>query len=70
MFVTVLDVNDNPPVFASPTYNFQLDENSPSGSFVGRVMASDPDMGVNAEVSCNDTLVSILHCTYNMIDII
>ncbi|CDS38314.1 protocadherin 1 [Echinococcus multilocularis] len=41
--VVVLDVNDNPPVFAQETYTFQIAENLPRGTRVGQVTAFDLD---------------------------
>ena len=49
LHVTVLDVNDNSPVFQIT--NFSVLENSPIGYEIGRIVAVDPDEGENAEVS-------------------
>nr|XP_033326579.1 protein dachsous [Megalopta genalis] len=46
--VTVLDDNDNDPRFERDFYGFELLENLPSGTLVGSVSASDPDLGKNA----------------------
>lgn len=48
--VTILDLNDNPPFFANDTLVFNLPENLPSGSKVGTIQVTDPDMGSNSEV--------------------
>ena len=49
--VQVQDVNDNRPTFSpSDTYYANISENSDIGVFVVRVMASDDDQGVNANV--------------------
>jgi hypothetical protein len=48
--VTVLDVNDNPPVFEQDEFDVFVEENSPIGLAVARVTASDPDEGTNAQV--------------------
>ncbi|MBN3297361.1 FAT4 protein, partial [Amia calva] len=48
--VTVLDINDNAPVFEQPTYTVTLDENVPVGTFVIQVKASDTDHGPNGQV--------------------
>ena len=45
VLVFVQDSNDNFPVFSQPSYQFFIVENSPSASFIGRVSASDVDMG-------------------------
>ncbi|XP_039872132.1 protocadherin beta-16-like [Simochromis diagramma] len=51
IFVTVLDVNDNAPTFAKPLYRAKLQENSPKGTSVTTVSASDKDIGSNRELS-------------------
>ena len=48
--LSVLDANDNDPVFAAPGYEFAVEENSPAGTTVGVVAASDADADVNAEI--------------------
>ncbi|KAM3613193.1 uncharacterized protein V6R79_022298 [Siganus canaliculatus] len=48
--VDVLDVNDNPPVFTQDSYTVQLRENSPVGTTVIQVNATDLDEGSNGEV--------------------
>lgn len=42
MNITVLDANDNPPVFSQDAYNFTVDENA-YNKILGRVTASDVD---------------------------
>ncbi|XP_074866172.1 protocadherin beta-15-like [Carettochelys insculpta] len=49
--VDVLDVNDNLPQFSQAVYRAQLLENSPRGTLVSKVEASDPDEGSNAEIT-------------------
>ncbi|XP_053092826.1 protocadherin gamma-A11 isoform X8 [Pangasianodon hypophthalmus] len=49
--VTVLDVNDNSPVFSQPTYRVSLSENSPKDTVVVRVSATDKDKGSNSEIT-------------------
>ncbi|XP_048884480.1 protocadherin gamma-A11-like isoform X24 [Brienomyrus brachyistius] len=49
--VTVLDVNDNIPVFSQPVYKTSLPENSPLGTVVLTVSASDADLAANGDVS-------------------
>ncbi len=48
--VTVLDANDNPPVFTLADYSISLDESSPIGTKILRVNATDADEGDNAAV--------------------
>ncbi|XP_070819197.1 protocadherin alpha-7-like isoform X22 [Chaetodon trifascialis] len=57
--ITVLDINDNRPVFSQETYQTEIYENVPVGSTVTRVNAVDPDEGTNGEVeySLSKTLV-------------
>ncbi|XP_076993360.1 protocadherin gamma-A2-like [Tamandua tetradactyla] len=49
--VTVLDVNDNAPVFAQPEYRVSVPENVPVGSRILTVTATDADEGSNAQVT-------------------
>ncbi|XP_032738655.1 cadherin EGF LAG seven-pass G-type receptor 1 [Lontra canadensis] len=48
--VSVLDINDNPPVFERDELELFVEENSPVGSVVARIRASDPDEGPNAQI--------------------
>ncbi|XP_056136478.1 protocadherin beta-15-like isoform X2 [Lampris incognitus] len=50
ILVEVLDVNDNAPVFTQDSYSVQLSENSPVGTTVVRVNATDLDAGLNSEI--------------------
>ncbi|XP_077387471.1 protocadherin alpha-6-like [Festucalex cinctus] len=50
IIVEVSDVNDNPPVFTQESYTVHLNENSPLGTTVVRVNATDLDDGLNGEV--------------------
>ncbi|XP_053734347.1 protocadherin gamma-A12-like isoform X49 [Synchiropus splendidus] len=49
--VTVLDANDNAPVFSQDLYKASLPENSPLDTVVIRVSATDADEGVNGDVT-------------------
>ncbi|XP_067112847.1 protocadherin gamma-A4-like [Osmerus mordax] len=49
--VTVLDANDNKPVFSQNLYEVNLYENSPIGSVAIIVSATDADEGANGEVT-------------------
>ncbi|XP_022625481.1 protocadherin beta-16-like [Seriola dumerili] len=49
--VTVLDANDNAPVFSQSVYKASLPENSPLNTVVVTVSASDADEGVNGDVT-------------------
>ncbi|XP_029959792.1 protocadherin gamma-A2-like isoform X27 [Salarias fasciatus] len=48
--ITVLDVNDNAPVFTQQTYKATVIENSPKGTVVATVTASDADQGSNSKI--------------------
>ncbi|XP_044060689.1 protocadherin alpha-7-like [Siniperca chuatsi] len=50
IIVYVFDVNDNPPVFTQDSYTVQLKENSPLGTTIIQVNATDLDDGSNGEV--------------------
>ncbi|XP_061755622.1 protocadherin gamma-A11-like [Nerophis ophidion] len=51
--VTVLDANDNVPVFSQAVYKAGLPENSPPGTIVIKVSATDADEGANGDVTYN-----------------
>ncbi|XP_049327431.1 cadherin EGF LAG seven-pass G-type receptor 2 isoform X1 [Astyanax mexicanus] len=48
--VTILDVNDNPPVFEKDEFDIYVEENSPIGLVVAHISATDPDEGSNAQI--------------------
>ncbi|CAI5780369.1 protocadherin gamma-B1-like isoform X11 [Podarcis lilfordi] len=50
IWINVTDANDNPPVFTQEVYTVSLRENSPVGSSILQVKASDRDEGVNAQI--------------------
>nr|XP_023698691.1 protocadherin beta-16-like isoform X31 [Paramormyrops kingsleyae] len=58
LHVTVLDVNDNVPVFSQAVYKVSLPENSPLDTVVVTVSATDADDGANGEVSYELGLLS------------
>lgn len=65
--IILTDTNDNPPVFAAPSYTFSVNSDAVSGSPVGTVVATDDDGGVSGRVShththtqCNYTLCTCL----------
>ncbi|XP_066128873.1 protocadherin gamma-B2 isoform X23 [Saccopteryx bilineata] len=49
--IEVTDANDNPPMFSQDVYKVSLRENLPSGTSVLKVTATDPDEGINAEIT-------------------
>ncbi|XP_070544289.1 protocadherin-15-like isoform X3 [Ptychodera flava] len=65
VMVTILDVNDNPPVFAPNSfstdvnkYRVKIKENRPAGSSIMTLSASDADQGDNAVVDFSISYVS------------
>uniref|UniRef100_A0A8D2L4T7 Protocadherin-16 n=1 Tax=Varanus komodoensis TaxID=61221 RepID=A0A8D2L4T7_VARKO len=48
--LTVLDVNDNPPVFGRTTYRMAVSEGAAPGTELLRVAAHDPDSGPHGQV--------------------
>lgn len=46
--VLVKDINDNPPVLKSSSYYVKVEENSPPGTQLLRVLSTDKDSGENA----------------------
>ncbi|XP_042564400.1 protocadherin beta-16-like isoform X37 [Clupea harengus] len=56
--VTVLDANDNLPIFSQPVYKVSLPENSALGTVVLCVTATDADEGANGEVTYEFSLIS------------
>nr|XP_012788783.1 unnamed protein product [Sorex araneus] len=49
--VTVMDVNDNAPIFTQSQYHVSVQENLPVGSRLLTVKATDPDDSANGEVT-------------------
>ncbi|TRY82318.1 hypothetical protein DNTS_005144 [Danionella cerebrum] len=61
--VTVLDANDNAPVFSQAVYKVSLPENSPLDTVVLTVSATDADEGQNGEV-----IYAFGHLPENLLD--
>ncbi|XP_063155983.1 protocadherin Fat 4-like [Candoia aspera] len=51
IIIDILDANDNVPHFEQSVYKVQLVENSPPGSLVTKVAASDDDKGAYADIT-------------------
>ncbi|XP_015250306.1 PREDICTED: protocadherin gamma-A5-like, partial [Cyprinodon variegatus] len=49
--ITVLDVNDNSPVFTQQIYKATVTENSPIATVVATVKATDADEGTNSKIT-------------------
>uniref|UniRef100_A0AAY5KVM2 Cadherin domain-containing protein n=1 Tax=Esox lucius TaxID=8010 RepID=A0AAY5KVM2_ESOLU len=50
IYIQVLDVNDNAPIFNTGLYKYSLSEDSPKGTVILSVSATDADKGTNGEV--------------------
>ncbi|XP_042226939.1 protocadherin-like wing polarity protein stan, partial [Homarus americanus] len=48
--ITVVDVNDNAPVFSAPSYRASVPEDATSGTSIIQIKASDADRGPNGRV--------------------
>ncbi|XP_063205474.1 LOW QUALITY PROTEIN: protocadherin alpha-2-like [Chroicocephalus ridibundus] len=55
LLISVLDANDNAPQFNQSVYKVQLPESAAEGTLVLRVNATDPDEGINSEVTYTAT---------------
>ncbi|XP_010724719.1 protocadherin alpha-5-like, partial [Meleagris gallopavo] len=55
LVISVLDANDNAPQFNQSVYKVQLPEDAAEGTLVARVAATDPDEGINSEVTYSAT---------------
>ena len=51
VIVTVLDVNDSPPVFQNTTYVYSVSESALVSQSVAQVFATSQDTGMNAVMS-------------------
>ncbi|KAH0618103.1 hypothetical protein JD844_017087 [Phrynosoma platyrhinos] len=51
LLITVLDVNDNPPVFNQSVYKVQLLENASNGTSLVKLNATDLDEGINKVIA-------------------
>ncbi|KAM8847872.1 protocadherin beta-16-like [Synchiropus picturatus] len=51
IIITVLDVNDNTPVFTEALYKASLNEDAPVGTVVVTVTATDTDQGSNGKIT-------------------
>ncbi|XP_048580487.1 cadherin-23-like isoform X2 [Nematostella vectensis] len=51
VYVTIVDVNDNQPVFANKLYSTSISESALNGSSVIQVAATDADTGINSRLT-------------------
>ncbi|XP_033996219.1 protocadherin Fat 3 [Trematomus bernacchii] len=49
VYIKVLDTNDLRPLFSPTSYSFVVSESAPLGASIGRVTATDADVGSNGE---------------------
>ncbi|XP_042275339.1 protocadherin beta-16-like [Thunnus maccoyii] len=63
ILITVLDANDNAPVFTQPIYKGTVYENAAKGTIVTTISASDADHGLNGKItySITNTLDDVRH---------
>ncbi|XP_068570878.1 protocadherin gamma-A11-like isoform X17 [Cebidichthys violaceus] len=63
ILITVLDANDNAPVFTQPVYKGSVAENAAKGTIVTTVSASDADHKLNGKISYSitNTLDDVRH---------
>ncbi|XP_035802555.2 protocadherin beta-16-like [Amphiprion ocellaris] len=66
--VTVLDANDNAPVFSQAVYKASLPENSPPDTVVVTVSATDADAGPSGDITYNFDHVSDDHVSLFSLD--
>lgn len=55
--VTVLDVDDNSPVFAQQSYNVSIPENSPKDKVILQLRVSKGSVGGRVEAGCRPMFV-------------
>ncbi|XP_029918231.1 protocadherin gamma-A10-like isoform X11 [Myripristis murdjan] len=67
ILITVLDANDNAPVFTQPVYKASIEENAPVGTVVLAVTATDADYGSNGRISYS--ISSMLDYTRGMFEV-
>ncbi|XP_077166875.1 protocadherin gamma-B2-like [Paroedura picta] len=51
ILVQISDINDNQPSFEKPSYTAYMPENNPSGAYIFKIKASDPDLDRNARIT-------------------
>ncbi|CAG2240946.1 FAT4 [Mytilus edulis] len=63
--VTITDVDDNRPVIEKSVYNISIPENSPTGTNIVQVLATDKDESKNAVFSFHFVTSNTLHSSCN-----
>ncbi|XP_074100856.1 cadherin-related tumor suppressor fat [Cotesia typhae] len=51
VIVHIIDENDNAPQFTNSSFTFHIRENEPPETFVGKLLATDRDVGRNADLT-------------------
>ncbi|ETE55907.1 Protocadherin gamma-B7, partial [Ophiophagus hannah] len=65
--ITVIDANDNPPVFSQKVYKISLKENASKGSTVIQVKATDKDEGSNGQINyCFSNIADNAHHKFDL----
>ncbi|XP_070795421.1 protocadherin gamma-B5-like [Pituophis catenifer annectens] len=65
--ITVIDANDNPPVFSQKVYKISLKENVSKGSTVIQVKATDKDDGSNGQINyCFSNIADNVHRKFEL----
>ncbi|XP_075902445.1 protocadherin alpha-8-like [Nelusetta ayraudi] len=69
--VNVLDSNDNRPIFSQEVYQIAIKENTPAGTSVFRLNATDADEGTNSKIeySLGTTLKTTVYDTFELDEI-
>ncbi|XP_065574069.1 fat-like cadherin-related tumor suppressor homolog isoform X5 [Artemia franciscana] len=49
--ITIIDINDNKPIFSHPSYVASIREDAPVGEAVVKVASNDPDSGDNGRIT-------------------
>ncbi|XP_069781342.1 protocadherin Fat 4 isoform X2 [Narcine bancroftii] len=49
--ITISDINDHAPQFSRNVYSFDISEDTPPGSIVAAILATDADSGANGEIT-------------------
>ncbi|CAL8079558.1 unnamed protein product [Calicophoron daubneyi] len=69
VIVTILDKNDNAPVFEKPLYDISLPENISPNSIIANLTAQDLDNGVNADLTYQMEDMQV-KCTAEPLDLV
>jgi hypothetical protein len=48
--ITIMDINDNKPIFSRPIYDVKIDRYIPASTIITTVHATDLDQDLNAKI--------------------